>query len=74
MAGILLTRARIHDYLRSLGHEPTSDLFHGTTGTYRWWMSHWGQRFAVPDEDYKCATWELERIVELVDKTKPTLN
>ena len=74
MAGILLTRERIRTYLKSLGHEPREEVLEGRTATYRFWMTPWGHRFAVPDQDHKCATWELELIVKAVDATKPVIH
>lgn len=72
MAGILLTAQKIHDYLKSLGHEPTGEQLTGKTGTYRFWKTPWGHLFSVPDEDYKCPTWVLEKIVDDASKTRPS--
>lgn len=74
MAGILLTRQRIHDYLKSLGHEPVNETFQGKTGRYRFWKTPWGHIFSVPDEDYKCPTWVLNEIAEGANKTRPAVH
>lgn len=74
MAGILLTRQKVHDYLKSLGHEPTDELFKGKTGTYRFWKTPWGHSFSVPDGEHQCPTWVLEEIVDLANKTRPAVH
>lgn len=74
MAGILLTRQKVHDYLKSLGHEPTGECFQGKTGNYRFWKTPWGHTFAVPDDDHTCPTWVLEEIAEGANKTRPPVH
>lgn len=74
MAGILLTRDRIHEYLKGLGHTPADELLHGSTGVYRYWKTPWGHFFPVPDVDYVCPTWVLEDIVDRANKTRPPIH
>lgn len=71
MAGILLSKRRIYAHLRSLGHKPTSNF---TTGfvVHRFWRAPWGYQFPVPDQDYVCATWDLQTILADLEKTRPT--
>lgn len=74
IAGILLTRQRIHDYLKSLGHADTGVTFSGATGSYRFWKTPWGHNFPVPDDDYMLPTWGLEQIVDDANKTRPAVH
>jgi hypothetical protein len=70
MAGILLSRRKIHAHLKGLGFKQTRQL---TTGhvQHRFWTTPWGYHFPVPDEDFVCATWDLQAILLDVEKTRP---
>lgn len=71
IAGILLTRERIRAYLISLGHVETTASFKGKSGSYTWWRTPWGTSFSVPDG---CDPWQLQRMVDEIDKHKPVVN
>lgn len=71
MAGILLTRKRVHSFLTGLGFSPTKEVVHGESGKHLIWKTSWGYHFSVPDEDHACATWTLSDIVSAVEATRP---
>lgn len=70
MAGILLSKRKIYAHLKSIGHKRTQEVTMGHV-VHRFWTTPWGYHFAVPDEDYVCATWDLGDILEAVEKTRP---
>lgn len=72
MAGILLSRKKVADFLKSLGHKQTGETIDLKTGRYRFWETPWGYKFPVPDGDHQCPTWRLAELVAEVDKTRPT--
>lgn len=74
MAGITLTRQRIHDHLKGLGHEPTDTVHDGETGRHRFWKTPWGHIFSAPDDDHTCPTWVFETILDAANRTRPVLN
>jgi hypothetical protein len=73
MAGILLTRKKIHLILKELGHEPTKQVFEGGKDTIKSliWKTPWGTFFPVPDEDLAIGTWVLSDILSDIDQTRP---
>jgi hypothetical protein len=70
MAGILLSKRRIHAHLKKLGFKPTKNVTQGHVG-HRFWVTPWGHFFPVPDEDFVCATWDLLAILADVERTRP---
>jgi len=71
MAGILLSRKKVHAFLTGLGYSPTKESVTGETGKHLIWKTSWGYHFSVPDDDHACATWTLSDIVASVDQTRP---